>query len=237
LTYTEKKRRSFGRGFHGFGKGKRDADTLAAQRNFESRSKRSQNQDLHRFATIAPNIEIYLKAPGKYDWKGVDDPNILAKINTVTNLAKKTPVHMIVKDGKAKKTHHFKIVKKSEAPKEVAKELAKIEELTKNELHNPIIDSHKLPSEAEILSKAQSLYMAENFKGKYEDSAPEVLPTKSELREEGFLQKAKLDLMTSQDGKASREVFDYVDHLRGELEKIGFTVTPLSGFDVSDLQY
>jgi hypothetical protein len=78
-------------GFHGFGKGKRDADTLAAQRNFESRSKRSQSQDLHKFASIAPNITVYLKAPGEYDWKGVDDPNILAKINTITKLAKKPP--------------------------------------------------------------------------------------------------------------------------------------------------
>jgi hypothetical protein len=146
---------------------------------------------------------------------------------------------MVVKDGKAKKMHHFKVVKKTKATKEPEKpkETEKPKELI-NETNNPIIESsHKLPTEKEILEKAQSLYMAENFKGKYEDSAPEVLPTKSELAEEGFLQRAKLDLMTKSDTKASREVFGYIDNLRGQLEKIGFTIEPISGFDVSDLQY
>ena len=36
------------------------------------------------------------------------------------------------------------------------------------------------------------MYQAENFKPKYDDSAPEVNPTKGELSEEGYLQKAKL---------------------------------------------
>jgi hypothetical protein len=219
--------------FHGFGRGKHDADTLMAQRNFESRSKRSQIQDLHRFATIAPNIHMYLKSPEKYDWKGVDDPNILAKLNIVTKLAKKKPVHMVVKDGKAKKEHHFKIIKKSKAKKEPEKQELKAE------ANNPIKEegSHKLPSEKEIYDRAVKMYQEENFKPKYEDSAPEVNPTKGELSEEGYLQKAKLSLMTSQDTVASRQTMDYIDNLRQQLEKIGFDIVPINGFSVEDLQY
>ena len=254
--------------FHGFGKGKRDADILAAQRNFESRSKRSQGQDMHRFATIAPNIIAYLKDPTEWDWKGVDDPNVLVKINAVTKLAKKRPVHMIIEDGKAKKTHHFKIVKKSEAEKLKAKaedanakdrenykrdldrqfregklskeayEKARLnaeapKELTKAEVNDPIIESsHKLPSAKEILERAQELYQKENFKAVHEENMPEALPSKIELAEEGYLQKAKLDLMTSEDTTASRKVMDYVDSLRGELEKIGFDIVPIAGFEL-----
>lgn len=214
--------------FHGFGRGKRDADTLAAQRNFESRSKQSQSQDLHKFAEIAPNITVYLKAPCEWDWPGVDNPASLAKL-----AKEKGSVGMVVKDGKAKKTHNFKVVKKSEVKKEPEKQELKAES------NNPIKEesSHKLPTEKEIYDRAVEMYQSENFKPRHEDSAPEVNPTKGELAEEGYLQKAKLDLMTKTDTKASRDVMDYVDGIRQQLEKIGFTVEPIAGFDVSDLQY
>jgi hypothetical protein len=51
------------------------------------------------------------------------------------------------------------------------------------------------------------------------------------------LQKAKLDLMTKSDTKASRQVGDYVENLRAELNKIGFEVIPMEGFSVEDLKY
>ncbi len=226
------------RGGHGYGnqakrgssrsgwKGKAKYDTSLAKQSFERRPKLSQKQDLHRFATIAPDIVAYLRSPAEFDWQGVDDPTSLAKI------AEKGSVHMVIKDGKAKKTHNFKVVKKTEATKEPEK----IELKTKD---NPIKEesSRKLPSEKEIYDRAVEMYQEENFKPKYGDSAPEVNPTKGELAEEGFLQRAKLDLMTKTDTKASRDVMDYVDNVRQELEKIGFTVEPIAGFDVSDLQY
>lgn len=224
--------RHSGSSWRGSGKAKRN--TSLAKKSFEGRSKRSQAQDLHKYAEIAPNISAYLKAPGEYDWQGIDTPDKLA------GLAKeKGSVEMTIKDGSAKdkpKTHRYKVVKKTEAKKEDAE---KPKELAKSEDNNTILEkpTHKLPSQKEILEKAQAMYMAENFKPKYNDSAPEVLPTKGELSEEGYLQKAKLDLMTSEDTQASRQTLDYVDNLRGQLEKIGFTIEPIAGFDVSDLQY
>jgi hypothetical protein len=43
--------------------------------------------------------------------------------------------------------------------------------------------------------------------------------------------------MTSEDTQASRQVMDYVDNLKQQLEKIGFTIEPIAGFDSADLQY
>lgn len=230
MSYNGRSGHGYGNQKHGRsswkGSGKTKRNTSLAKKSFEGRSRRSKAQDLHKYAEIAPNISAYLKAPGEYDWQGIDTPDKLA------GLAKKGSVRIVVKDGNTKKTHHFKIAEKTEK-KESEKELAKSED------NNPILEkpTHKLPSQKEILEKAQAMYMAENFKPKYNDSAPEVLPTKGELAEEGYLQKAKLDLMTSEDTQASRQTLDYVDNLRGQLEKIGFTIEPIAGFDVSDLQY
>jgi hypothetical protein len=174
----------------------------------------------------------YLKAPSELDWQGVDTPSKLAE------LTKKGNVEMVVKDASKKdkpKTHRYKIKPKNDSKKEPEKpkELA-----AKEEANNPIKESsHKLPSVKEILERAQEMYMAENFKPIHDDSAPETLPTKGELSEEGYLQKAKLALMTSQDTRASRKVMDYVEGLRNELSKIGFDVVPIAGFDSSDLKF
>jgi hypothetical protein len=62
--------------------------------------------------------------------------------------------------------------------------------------------------------KPNRCILADNFQPRHNDSAPETLPTKGELAEEGYLQKAKLDLMTSEDTQASRATFDYIDNLR-----------------------
>jgi hypothetical protein len=226
--YSEKKRKSFGSGWRGSGKAKRDSNLAMA--NFKNRSKRSQTQDLHKYADIAPNIVAYLKAPSELDWPGVDSPSKLSE------LAKKGNVEMVVKDVSQKdkpKTNRFKIREKTD------KDVDKPKELAKSDDNNPILEkpTHKMPSQDEIFRKAQALYMAEKFKPKYNDSEPEVLPTRGELAEEGYLQKAKLALMTSEDTQASRATFDYIDNLRGQLEKIGFTIEPIAGFDVSDLQY
>ena len=136
---------------------------------------------------------------------------------------------MYVKDTSVKDkptTHRYKIKAK-----------AKVKELAKAEVNPLLSNKHKMPSEKEIYDKAVELYQKESFKGVHGDSGLETAPTKGELSEEGYLQKAKLALMTSEDTQASRQTMDYVDNLRQELEKIGFTVEPIAGFDVSDLQY
>jgi hypothetical protein len=243
LSYKGRPKGSYGQQRHSKGSwhsGRKSVqhDTALARKNFESRSELSQKQDLHRFATIAPNIHIYLKSPNQYDWENVDTPNILEKINVVTKLAKKTPVHLVVKDDNAKKTTHFKLIKKSEAKKEVEKEIAKIEQLAKSEdANNPLKEVHKLPTQAEILAEAQRLYMKDNGRMDYQEGVGTNLPERNELQEEGYLNRAKLSLMTSQDTQASRQVLDYVGKMREELSKLGFDVVPISGFDVSDLQY
>jgi hypothetical protein len=230
MAYSEKKRRNFVP-WRGSGKAKRDS--ALAKQSFENRSKRSQSQDLHKFADIAPNITVYLKAPCEWDWPGVDTPSKLAE------LTRKGNVELVVKDSSKKdklKTHRYKIKKK-----DANKELKKKQELAKADVvmfNVPLAEKgHKLPTEKEILAEAQRLYQKENFKAIHNESMPEQMPTKGELQEEGLLNAAKLNLMTSQDTQASRSVLDYVDGLRQQLEKIGFTVEPIAGFDVSDIQY
>lgn len=163
------------------------------------------------------------------DGTDFNNKNPQQKAADLATLANSNPLDMMVKDQG--KTKRYKVVKKDQSKKEVENELAKAEAIIQKE------GGHKLPSEKEILEKAQQMYMADNFQPKYNDSAPETLPTKGELSEEGYLQKAKLALMTSQDTQASRSVMDYVEGLRAELNKIGFEVIPMEGFSVEDIKY
>jgi len=194
---------------------------------FSHKTAREQAADLAKCATKAP-VEVWIKDTAKHDLEGVDTPNNKDKAKI------------------SEKTRKFKVVKKEQKKAEVEKELKKAEEKTKAEVkelakaeaNNPIIESnHKLPSEAEILAEAQRLYQQENFKPIHEETMPETMPTKGELSEEGYLQTAKLNLMTKGDTKNERQVFDYVENIRNELQKIGFDVVPISGFDSVDLQF
>lgn len=105
MSYNSRGGHGYGNQKHGGsswrGSGKAKRATSLAKKSFEGRSKRSQAQDLHKYAEIAPNINAYLKTPGEYDWQGIDTPDKLA------GLAKKSSVEIIVKDGNTKKTHHF----------------------------------------------------------------------------------------------------------------------------------
>ena len=91
----------------------------------------------------------------------------------------------------------------------------------------PIIE-RKLPSKAEILKRATELYLKGN--GRFQDLLGSNPPTEGKLREEGFLNKAKLDLMRTPSGNAERQVNDYIGNLKNELEAIGFTILPLNGY-------
>jgi hypothetical protein len=239
LAYTERKRKGFST-FRNFGKGRPNTDTAKALRSFEHSTSKSDSKAYMKFAEVTPGIVVYLQA-----WRGSPD---LQKIiqskddkekaaNLAGLAAQKGSAHLLVKDDLAKKTNRFKVLKKSEAKKEVQKELKAIEELSKNEETNPILDARKLPTQKEILERAQQMYMHDNGRQDFQEGVGTNLPERNELQEEGYLQRAKLDLMTSEDGRASRSVMDYVDNLRQELEKIGFTVEPVAGFDVTNLQY
>ena len=201
-------------------------DTPDAALVFSHKSKRSQAQDLAKAAKIEP-VEVWIKDTSHSDIKGVDSPG----------------------SRQAKITHKFKIATKEKAKKEIAeqqekvkaKEAEKLKELATADVINiniPLAESgRKLPTEAEILKEAQRLYQKENFKAIHEESMPEQMPTKGELKEEGLLQAAKLNLMTSTDTKASRQTMDYIENMRAELNKIGFEVIPMEGFSVEDLKY
>ena len=249
----------------------RKTDTQKARTNFAHRTIRSQTQDLIRIASIAPNIEAYLKAPNRFDWPNVDgpDPKLIFSHKTrreqaadLSKLATKAPIEVWIKDTsqhdienidtptkaknketlKGKIIRKFKVVKKDKAEQEAKakKELEKKQlekpkeaesiELQSKEENSPLIDGHKMPSKKEILERAQQLYMKDN--GRFQDLVGTNLPEESELREEGYLKKAQLDLLTKEDTKASRQVMDYVGNLKNELEQIGFTVVPIEGFSL-----
>jgi hypothetical protein len=125
----------------------------------------------------------------------------------------------------------FKVEKKDKAVKEAKdakKEPEKVELTAKEGVNSPLVEGHKMPTEKEILERAQQLYMKAN--GKFQDLLGTNLPEKSELKEEGFLKAAQLELMTKGDIKNERAILDYVGGLKNELEQIGFTVVPIEGF-------
>ena len=265
--YGNQQRRSGGFGGKGRGKGRSSNDTRLAQRDFGKRSLRSRSQDLVRIAEIAPNIEAYLKSPNEYDWKGVDcaDPHLIfehkstrEKAADLSKMAEKAPIEVWIKDtaqsdiegvdtpnskNKANilKKRRFKIVRKEKVKEETEKAKVETKEKAKEleraeptDLNSPLTDS-RMPSHKEILEHAQQLYMKDN--GIHQDFLGTNLPEETELREEGYLKRAQLDLMTKEDTQATRQVMDYVGNIRAELQKIGFDVVPLEGFDVSDLKY
>ncbi len=184
---------------------------------------RERAADLAKCASKAP-VEVWVKDTSEHDLEGVDTPNSKNKANILA------------------KIKQFKIVKKDEKKVEVEKALAKVEEKVKVELAKaetapePTENKRQLPSVDEIYAEAVKMWQLENNKpGDLMEGVAN--PTRGELREEGLLNAAKLRLMTSQDGVAERKTFDYVENLRQELNKIGFDVIPISGFDSSDLHF
>ncbi|MDT8781950.1 MAG: hypothetical protein IAX22_04810 [Candidatus Bathyarchaeota archaeon] len=216
-------------------KGKNKADQLA-QKNFASRNLRSRSIDLIRLAPIAPNIEAYLKAPNRYDWPGVDciEGSLPEQAQEISKLSKNQQDVKIVVKNKADDTakpKQFKVVEKDKVQKETEKELKIIETEAK-------VSKRRLPTTEEIYQEAVRLWRKENTKPIHEGFLENVAdPTRQELQEEGFLNQAKLNLMTSDDTEATRQTLDYVDNIRVELEKIGFTVIPIEGFSSEDLVF
>ncbi len=216
-------------------KGKRSPDYLAKQ-SFHSCSPQAKRLDLIRLAPLAPNIESYLKTPNRYDWLGVDGiagsfPEQAQEISKLTK--EQSDVELIVnsKVEDATQTKKFKVIEKAKVKDETEKELEIVETEAK-------ASKRRLPTSEEIYKEAVRLWHKENTKPIHEGFLDDVAdPTREELKEEGYLNQAKLNLMTSDDTEASRQTFDYVDNIRAELEKIGFTVIPIDGFSVDQLSF
>lgn len=212
-------------------KGKFNVDHKA-QENFDNRSLRSQHLDMIRLAPFAPNIEVYLKSPNRFDWPGIDHAkNLTEQAKEISDIkATNGDVSLVVKNPEA--TKQFKVVEKDKAKDETEKELKRAEEQADKTTKN------NLPTTEEIYAEAVRLWRKENTKPVHEGFLENVAdPTREELKEEGYLNQAKLNLMTSDDTVASRQTLDYVDNVRVELEKIGFTVIPIEGFSSEDLSF
>lgn len=225
-NYNIKRKRSLS-----FRRGKSDQK---AQRNFDRRSLRSQRIDLIRLAPLAPNIEAYLKAPNRYDWPGVDciEGSFPEQAQGIAKLSSEEKDVELVVNSKVAQTKKFKVVEKDKAKEETIKELKRIDEQADKTVKT------NLPSSEEIYQEAVRLWHKENTKPVHEGFLENVAsPTRQELKEEGYLNQAKLNLMTSDDTVASRQTLDYVDNIRVELEKIGFTVIPIEGFSSEDLTF
>lgn len=190
---------------------------------FSHKTAKEQAMDLARVAEKAQSVEVWLKNTAQSDLEGVDTPKSKAEISA--------------------KTRKFKVVRKEKAKEETEKELKKAEEkvaeLAKSELsQEPTENKRKLPTVDEIYAEAVQMWQKENHLPKHGDMMENIAnPTRAELKEEGYLNAAKLRLMTSEDTEASRKTFDYVDNVRQELERIGFTVVPMEGFSSEDLQF
>lgn len=206
-----------------------------AQKDFERRNLRARSIDLIRLAPIAPNIEAYLKSSNRYDWPGVDciEGSLPEQAQEITKLANgKEAVELVVKNRDSPRAKQFKVVKKERAKEETEKQLKQVEEQADKTTKS------NLPSSEEIYTEAVRLWRKENTKPVHEGFLENVAdPTRQELKEEGYLNQAKLNLMTSDDTVAARQTLDYVDNIRVELEKIGFTVIPIEGFSVEDISF
>jgi len=189
---------------------------------FSHKTAREQATDLAKVAEKAESVEVWVKNTAQSDLQNVDDASTESKTKI------------------SAKTKRFKVVKKADKKKEIEAELKKAEEkaLVTSETQESVESKRRLPSKEEIEAEAQQLWLKENAKPKYGDMMEGIAaPTRTELAEEGYLQMAKLKLMTSEDTEASRQTFGYVDNIRQELEKIGFTVIPMEGFSSEDLQF
>ena len=200
-------------------------------------------QDLNKQAPTTPNLEVWLRCPTTFDLPGIDsklstDPaQRKRQVNNLAQIATRRKLEIEVRDPKSKKAlRKFRVLKKDEAKKELEKKQEtktpeKMELKPKeNDVNSPLVEGHKMPSKAEILQKAQQLYMVDN--GRFQDLVGTNLPEESELREEGYLKRAQLELLTSTDTQASRQVMDYVGGLKNDLEQIGFTIIPIEGFSL-----
>ena len=152
----------------------------------------------------------------------------------------KRDLDRLFKEGKISKEAYDRARLNAEKTEELvkAKEVETVKELAKAEspdvviFSSPLTEGQHMPSEEEIYAEAVRMWQKENASARHEGFLPSTAPTRGELQEEGFLKQAQLSLMTSENTVASRKVMDYIGSLRGELEKIGFDIVPIAGFEL-----
>jgi hypothetical protein len=229
-------------------------ETQIARKAFEKRSTQSQVQDLIRMAPIAPTLEVYLKAPNRYDFPNVDtpDPKLIFNHKTAreqaADLAMIAPLkpieiwirdtahadiegvdtpHAEAKKGKEKVSADTSTRTKTRRFKVVKKEeKERAEKLREKAKSKPerTRKKHKLPEKAEILQRAKEMFMENQALS----GLPAITPEENELKESGLFEEARSDLMRGEESKVDSQVLQYIDQLKTELEPMGFSIVPLN---------
>lgn len=217
----------------GYGQDKYPGIRIAEQ-IFESRSERSKAQDLVKVAQIAPNLEIWLASPNRFDIEGVDSPDAKlifshkSKMSQAVDLAKlakkRVPMEIWVQDtsqydlegidtpkGKHDATKRYKTIQRFKIQKK---------SLILKKPKKP--EGRKLPTTEEIVKKATETFQEEQVK----KGLPSITPEVSELKEAGLITEARDDLMRTE-SKVSSAVEQYIHDLDSELREQGYTIVPL----------
>jgi hypothetical protein len=89
------------------------SDKRKAKKAFNKRTLKSRKSDLTRLAKIAPNIQIYIKNPVRYDFPYVDTPNSSVdqqlpkeQVQQITKIAANKPAEVIIRDTNQPKKKH-----------------------------------------------------------------------------------------------------------------------------------
>jgi hypothetical protein len=226
-----------------------------AKEIFEGRSKRSQAQDLARFATVTDDVTIWLKAPNRFDLEGIDTPSAQAifdkrsirqKAVDLAKRAKKTRnlelwagnVNRYDFDkvdtpgAKGKRVRKFRVLPKKEAEEHAKKQrLDKQKELDHQFLDGKISKQEYERKRTEGRKLPSSEEITQRAKEMFQEKQvkaglPSITPEKSELSEAGLLQSAREDLMRT-GAKVDSQVLEYVHNLNSELEPMGFRVVEI----------
>jgi hypothetical protein len=202
-----------------------------AREVFEARSQRSKTQDLLKMADIAPSVTAWLKCPNRLDLPGLDtaDADLVfshrSKRSQAQDLARaarrKVPLEIWIRDTahsdlegvdtkrkEPKTVKRFKICRKDQA-KETEKKI------------DP--KGRKLPTKPEIIERAKEKFLEEQARM----GLPTITPEEQELKEGGYFEGARAELMRGEESKVSGEVLKYIDDLRSELEPQGYTIVPI----------
>jgi hypothetical protein len=225
-----------------------------AQEIFEGRSKRSQAQDLARFATVTDDVTVWLHSPNRLDLEGIDTPSAQAifdkrsvrqKAQDLARRAKKTKnlelwagnvnrydFDKIDTPGtKGKHVRRFRVMPKKEAEEVKKKHLDKQKELDHQFLDGKISKEEYERKRTEGRKLPTSEQIAQRAKEMFQEKQakaglPNITPEKAELAEGGLLQVAREDLMRTE-SKVDSQVLEYVHNLNSELEPMGFKVVEI----------
>lgn len=177
-------------------------------RRMEQRSLRAIKIDLAKDAKPAKTVSQWLSSPNRYDIPGIDTKG--AKLIIKTRDGKE--LKFKVRKKKRGKTKKEKPKKKADKKKE--KEVRKKEKKERK--------TRKIPMKEEIVEKAKELYIKEHAKAGIIPTTPE----ETELKEGGYFEEARRQLMQSETTQISREEMQYIRAMIEELEKYGYEVIP-----------